>query len=191
MVTAVSASSTRIPAPAAGSSAQRQGIGSTVFQVATPTPKAANVAGATSSPCGPVDGGSTPPGGSGGPPASPAGAGGAASKGPVLAVKGASTLTVKGGVVSVQLGCVAGGATCSGRATLTATGSGGGKAAKTTTLGSAAVKIAAGRTATVRIKLNAAATKLLKKSRRLKARLTVTLAGAPPIKRTVSLKRSR
>ncbi len=48
---AVSASSTRIPAPGAGLSAQRQGVGSTTFQVAPPTPKATNVAGATALAC--------------------------------------------------------------------------------------------------------------------------------------------
>lgn len=193
VVTAVSASSTRIPAPGAGSSAQRQGIGSSTFQLAVPTPKATNVAGTTASPCGPAGGGSTPPGGSGGPPAGPAGpagAGGATVKGPAVTVKGGPALTVRAGVVSLKLGCAPGGATCTGRATLTAGGSGGGKATKTTTLGSTAVKIAAGRTATVRIKLTAAGKRLLRKSRRLKARLTVTAGGAALVRRNVVLKRS-
>lgn len=47
----VSPSSTRIPAPGAGQSAQRQGIGTTIFHVAPPTPKATNVAGATAPVC--------------------------------------------------------------------------------------------------------------------------------------------
>jgi hypothetical protein len=50
---AVSGSSTRIPAPGAGSSAQRQGVGSTIFHLAPPTPKATNVAGAAVLACGP------------------------------------------------------------------------------------------------------------------------------------------
>lgn len=47
----VSASSTRIPAPGAGQSAQRQGVASTTFHVAAPTPKAPNVAGVTAAVC--------------------------------------------------------------------------------------------------------------------------------------------
>jgi WD40-like Beta Propeller Repeat len=47
----VTAGSTRIPPPPSGSSAQRQGIGSTIFQVAIPTPKAANVAGSLVDAC--------------------------------------------------------------------------------------------------------------------------------------------
>ncbi|MGC2062311.1 MAG: IPT/TIG domain-containing protein [Thermodesulfovibrionales bacterium] len=50
---AVSTSSTRIPAPDAGISAQRQGVGSTTFHLATPTPKATNVAGTAVPACGP------------------------------------------------------------------------------------------------------------------------------------------
>ncbi|HET7446197.1 MAG TPA: hypothetical protein VFJ57_16230 [Solirubrobacterales bacterium] len=61
---AVSASSTRIPVPGAGQSVQRQGIGSSTFQLAAPTPKAANVAGSGGQPC-PVPvgggGGESPP----------------------------------------------------------------------------------------------------------------------------------
>ncbi|HVO53335.1 MAG TPA: hypothetical protein VMT37_02875 [Solirubrobacterales bacterium] len=63
---AVSPSSTRIPSPAAGQSSQRQGIGSSTFQLATPTPKAANVAGAAAAAC-PESGG----GGSSSPPPGP------------------------------------------------------------------------------------------------------------------------
>lgn len=48
---AVSPSSTRIPAPGSGESAQRQGIGTTIFHVAPPTPKATNVAGVTTPVC--------------------------------------------------------------------------------------------------------------------------------------------
>ena len=72
----VTQSSTLIPTPAAGASAQRQGIGSTTFHVATPTPKAANVAGTTAAPCpsaGPPGGnGGGGGGGGGGPPPGPA-----------------------------------------------------------------------------------------------------------------------
>jgi hypothetical protein len=49
----VSAASTRIPSPPAGSSTQRQGIGSTTFHVATPTPKAVNGAGTLADACDP------------------------------------------------------------------------------------------------------------------------------------------
>jgi hypothetical protein len=199
VVTAVSPSSTRIPAPGSGTSVQRQGIGSTTFQVGAPTPKATNVGGTTASPCGSP--GVPPAGGSGAPPAAaPAGAGGAgggggagAAKRPVLTVKGGSVLTVKRGVVSVKLGCAAGGVACNGRAALSVGGSGAGagtSAAKSVALGSAAVKIAAGKTATVRLKLNGAGKKLLKKSRRVKARLSVTVTGAGPVKRSVVLKRA-
>lgn len=177
VATAVSPTSTRIPAPAAGSSAQRQGIGSTTFQVGVPTPKATNVAGTTASPCGASGG--PPAGGAGTPPAGPASTGG--PKGPAVTVKGGTGLTVKGGVVSVKLNCAAGRGACNGRATL---------AVKRTTLGSASVKIAAGRTATVKIKLGGAAKKLLKKNRRVKARLTVTLTGASAVRRDVLLKRA-
>ena len=185
----VSASSTRIPAPGAGASAQRQGVGSTTFQLAKPTPKAANIAGSTAAPCGPAGGGDpAPPGGSGTPTANPAGAGGATTKRPVLTVKGGSALTIRAGAVSLKLGCAAGGADCKGRATLTTAGAAGGKAAKTVVLGSAPVKIAAGKSATVKIKLNATAKKLLKKTKRLKAKLTVTINAAAPVRRQVSLK---
>ena len=176
VATPVSPTSTRIPAPGAGSSAQRQGIGSTTFQVGVPTPKATNVAGATVSPCGAAA--PPPAGGSGPPTAIPAGAGGA--KSPAVSVKGGSTLTVKRGVVSVKLSCAAGRGACTGRVTLLA---------KKTSLGSAKVKIPAGRTATVRIRLSGAATRLLKKGRRVKARLTVTLPGASAVRRDVVLKR--
>lgn len=63
--TAVSSSSTRIPAPAAGQSSQRQRIGSSTFQLATPTPKATNVAGTAAAAC-PESGG-----GGGGSPSPP------------------------------------------------------------------------------------------------------------------------
>lgn len=80
----VSPTSTRIPAPGSGQSSQRQGIGSSTFQLATPTPKATNVAGTAAPACpsgGGDDGGSGGGGGgdqagggggSAGPPASPA-----------------------------------------------------------------------------------------------------------------------
>lgn len=60
--TAVSGSSTKIPAPGAGQSAQRQGVGSSTFQLAAPTPKAANAAGTAAAACP----GGGPGGGSGG-----------------------------------------------------------------------------------------------------------------------------
>ncbi len=51
VTSAVSASSTRIPAPGVGHTAQRQGVGSTSFHVAAPTPKATNVAGEAAPVC--------------------------------------------------------------------------------------------------------------------------------------------
>jgi hypothetical protein len=186
----VTPSSIRIPAPGAGSSAQRQGIGSTTFQLATPTPKATNVAGATASPCGSPGGGPAPGGAPAGPPASPAGPAVAGAKGPLLQVSGGSGLTIKGGAVTVRLRCVAGGAPCNGRATLRTAGSrAAGAAARQTTLGTAAVRITAGSTAAIRIRLSGPGRKLVRKARRVRARLTVVLTGAPPVSRAVVLRR--
>jgi hypothetical protein len=51
IATAVNSSAIRVPAPTDGESVQRQGIDTSVFQVAGPTPKAANVAGTAAEPC--------------------------------------------------------------------------------------------------------------------------------------------
>ncbi len=83
--TPVTQSSTLIPPPAAGMSVQRQGIGSTSFQVATPTPKAANAAGAVAPACPSPAGGGGGGGGGGG--SAPAGASGAVALPPVVAAK--------------------------------------------------------------------------------------------------------
>ncbi len=186
VVTAVSPSSTRIPAPGPGSSAQRQGIGSTTFQLAAPTPKATNVAGSAAAACGPAGGAPPAAGGQGAPTPDPAGA--RTTKVPKLTVRGGSTLTIRGGAASLTLACAAGGADCRGRATLTSAGAGT-SAKKATTLGSTAVRITEGTSAKVKIKLSAAGKKLLKKARRVRARLTVTLTGASPVRRQVTLKR--
>ena len=56
----------RAPVPPAGQSIQRQGLGTATFQLAAPTPTAANVSGATAAPCpGEAGGGGTPAGGPG------------------------------------------------------------------------------------------------------------------------------
>jgi hypothetical protein len=47
----VDSSVERVPAPPDGQSVQRQGVSSSAFQLAQPTPKAANVAGSTAAPC--------------------------------------------------------------------------------------------------------------------------------------------
>jgi hypothetical protein len=51
IVTPVASSAERVPAPPDGESVQRQGVGSSTFQLAQPTPKAQNVAGSTAQPC--------------------------------------------------------------------------------------------------------------------------------------------
>jgi hypothetical protein len=51
IVTAVSSSVERVPAPPDGQSVQRQDVTGSSFQLAQPTPKAANVAGTTAQPC--------------------------------------------------------------------------------------------------------------------------------------------
>jgi hypothetical protein len=51
IVSPVSSSVERVPAPPDGQSVQRQGVTGTAFQLAQPTPKAANVAGTTAQPC--------------------------------------------------------------------------------------------------------------------------------------------
>jgi hypothetical protein len=72
ITTAVSDSATKIPAPATGQSSQRQGIGSTTFHLATPTPKATNVAGTAAPACPSSDGGGGGSGASNPPPSTPA-----------------------------------------------------------------------------------------------------------------------
>jgi hypothetical protein len=78
IATAVSSSDIRVPAPADGQSVQRQGTSSSVFQLASPTPKAQNVAGSTAPAC--------------------VGGGGPSN---VFSVKGAKSL--KGGSVAVTV----------------------------------------------------------------------------------------
>ncbi len=87
----------RAPVPPAGQSIQRQGLGTAIFQLAAPTPKAANVSGTTAAPCpgetggGGGGGGATGGGGDGAPPGTPAVGGavpapaGTASNGPGVA----------------------------------------------------------------------------------------------------------
>jgi hypothetical protein len=51
IATPVDSSVERVPAPPDGQSVQRQGVSSSAFQLAQPTPKAANVAGSAGTPC--------------------------------------------------------------------------------------------------------------------------------------------
>ena len=187
VATTVSGGSTRIPAPGPGQSSQRQGVGSTVFHLAAPTPKATNIAGATADPCEPAPPGADPgAGGSGG----SGGAGGATTPPkPKLTIKGGSVLTLKGGAVAFTFACGAG-AACSGKATLTAPQGGNQRAARTLTIGTAKIKIAAGTSAKIKIKLNKSGKKLLrKKGKKVNARLTVTLTGGGALGKSLTLRR--
>ncbi|MGK2936330.1 MAG: hypothetical protein ACSLFR_00780 [Solirubrobacteraceae bacterium] len=192
----VSPSSARIPVPGAGQTAQRQGLASTTFHLANPTPKTANVAGAAVDPCPAADvppgdgptGGDPLGGGSNPPPAAPFAPSGSPPAGATLAIRSGSRITLRGHTASFSFACLAGGPACTGTATLATSGAGA-RAAKTTTLGTARVSIAAGRTGTVKITLKKAVRKRVKRGKRLKAKLTVKVTGAPPVTKSVSLTR--
>jgi hypothetical protein len=98
----------------------------------------------------------------------------------------ATTATVTSGKAAVKLSCK-GGTTCSGTVKLTAkvkVRKGRKLVTKTLTLGTARVRIAAGHSATVTIRLSASARKLVGKS------LKATLTG-PGLKHTIVLKPSK
>jgi hypothetical protein len=212
----VSQSAVRIPAPDAGQSTQRQGIGSNTFHLATPTPKADNVAGTVAEACGSggtstTEGGGTGTGGgtgsgagtdtgagtgTGGGSAGPgttgttSAGGGTAPKTPAVTITGGSTVTLEGGSASFTVSCAAAGPPCVGTATLTtgATSTRAKRRPKAVKLGSAKIQLAPGTRAKVKIKLKPAARKLVKKRHKVKAKLTIILAGATPLTKTVTLK---
>jgi hypothetical protein len=138
-------------APPAGTSAQRQP--DDTIQIAPPTPKAANKAGANTPAC-PTTGG--------GGPAPPT------FKGVTLTTR--QVMVPKSGKAPVGLHCPARTGSCSGRVTLTA----GGKK-----IGSASFKIADGATKLVKVKLSSSAKRTLASKHKLssKASIKATASG--------------
>ena len=148
------------PSPPNGQSDQRLTDNSVV--AATPTPKAPNRASGSGG------------GGGGG------GGGSATFAGVSFAARKASVDSR--GRAAIALSCPAGSGGCSGKVTVTRTGT----SARTIKLGSAQFRIAAGTTSKVKVKLSRAARKLLARKGKLKARARVAAKDAAGRSKTSS-----
>jgi len=103
----------------------------------------------------------------------------------------AAAATVREGRVSFALRCAAN-EKCAGAAQVLARGAGGratAAAKKPVSYGKASYSIAAGKKATLKVKLTAAARKALKRKRKLAATLTLTPKGGTAVSKKVTLKR--
>lgn len=149
------------PSPPNGQSDQRLADNSVV--AAAPTPKAPNHAGSGA-------------GGGGG------GGGGSTSAFAGVGFASKTARVDRHGRASVAMSCPASSGGCSGKVTLTAAG----KNASATKLGSAPFKIAAGKTAKVKVKLSKTARKLLARRHKVKARVRVDSSDAAGHHKTTS-----
>lgn len=101
-----------------------------------------------------------------------------------------SSLRARRNRVAVAVACPAGGATCRGRVTLrTAKKVKVGSRRRAVTLGSAAYTVSAGKRRTVTVKVGKAGRSLLRRTRKVRVRVTVSATGAKAATRVVTLRR--